>query len=59
MRRLTCGMLLPQLTRKVFSPVSNEDGLTDEEHLKAATELFRRGLKPDEPAQSPEEVLTG
>jgi hypothetical protein len=35
-----------------------EDGLTDEEHLKAATELFMRGLKPDEPAQSPEEVLS-
>jgi hypothetical protein len=51
-------MLLPQLTRKVFSPVSNEDGLTDEEHLKAATELFMRGLNPDEPAQSPEEVLS-
>jgi len=51
-------MLLPQHTRKVFSPVSNEDGLTDEEHLKAATELFMRGLKPDEPAQSSEEVLS-
>jgi hypothetical protein len=51
-------MLLPQLTRKVFSPVSNQEGLTDEAHLRAATELFIRGLEPDEPAQIPEELLS-
>lgn len=43
--RAFIGMLIPQLAGKLFFPALVEDGLTDEEHLQAATELFLRGLR--------------
>lgn len=45
--RAFVGMLMPQLAGKLFFPALGEDGLTDEEHLKAATELFLQGLEPE------------
>jgi len=56
--RAFVGMLLPQLASTLLLPVFNEDGLTGEEHLKAVTELFLRGLEPEGPAQRPQEVLS-
>ena len=41
------GMLIPQLAGKLFFPALVEDGLTDEEHLKNAVEVYLRGLKPE------------
>ncbi len=45
--RVFIGMLIPQLAGKLFFPALVEDGLTDDEHLKAAVELFLRGLRPE------------
>jgi AcrR family transcriptional regulator len=45
--RVFIGMLMPQLAGKLFFPALVEDGLTDDEHLKAAVELFLRGLRPE------------
>lgn len=45
--RAYIGMLVPQLAGNLFFPALMEDGLTNEEHLKTATELFLRGLKPE------------
>jgi TetR/AcrR family transcriptional regulator len=39
------GMLMPQLAGKLLSPALAEDGRTDEEHLKATTELLLQGLE--------------
>jgi AcrR family transcriptional regulator len=46
--RVFIGMLMPQLAGKLFFPALVEDGLTDDEHLKAAVEIFLRGLRPEE-----------
>ena len=45
--RAFIGMLMPQLAGKLFFPALVEDGLTDDEHLKAAVELFLRGLRSE------------
>ena len=45
--RVFIGMLMPQLAGKLFFPALVEDGLTDDEHLKAAVEVFLRGLRPE------------
>ena len=45
--RVFIGMLMPQLAGKLFFPALVEDGLTDDEHLKAAVELFLRGLRSE------------
>ncbi len=42
--RAFMGMLMPQLAGRLFFPALVEDGLTDEEHLKTAVEIFLRGL---------------
>jgi len=46
--RAFMGMLLPQAGGKVFFPAIREDGLTDEEHIEAAVEIFLRGLGREE-----------
>jgi len=43
--RAFIGMLMPQLAGRLFLPALVEDGLTDEEHLQAAVDLFLRGLE--------------
>jgi AcrR family transcriptional regulator len=43
------GMLMPQLAGKLLFPALAEDGLSDEEHLKATTDLFLQGLEPESP----------
>ncbi len=45
--RAFIGMLIPQLAGKLFFPTLVEDGLNDEEHLKAAVDIFLRGLRPE------------
>ncbi len=45
--RAFIGMLIPQIISKAVFPTLNADGLTDEEHLKTATEIFLRGLEPE------------
>ena len=40
------GMLVPQLAGKLFFPALVEDGLTDEEHLQTAIDIFLSGLRP-------------
>ena len=44
--RAFIGMLIPQLAGQLFFPALLEDGLTDEEHLKTAVNIFLEGLKP-------------
>jgi len=44
--RAFMGMLLPQAGGKVFLPTLREDGLTDEEHVENAIEIFLEGLRP-------------
>jgi AcrR family transcriptional regulator len=39
------GMLMPQLAGRLFLPALVEDGLTDEEHLEAAVDIFLSGLR--------------
>lgn len=46
--RAFIGMLVPQVIGRVFFPTLLEDGLTDEEHLETAVEIFLEGLKPEE-----------
>ena len=41
------GMLMPQLAGRLFLPALVEDGLTDEEHLEMAVDLFLEGLRPE------------
>ena len=43
--RAFIGMLVPQLAGKLFFPALVEDGLTDEEHLQSAIEIFLSGLR--------------
>jgi hypothetical protein len=40
-------MLLPQAGGKLFFPVIREDGLTDEEHIETAVNVFLEGLRPE------------
>ena len=44
--RAFIGMLMPQLAGQLFFPALLEDGLTDDEHLKTAVNIFLEGLKP-------------
>ncbi len=44
--RAFIGMLIPQLAGKLFFPALVEDGLTDEEHLQTAIDIFLSGLRP-------------
>ena len=46
--RAFIGMLVPQLAGKLFFPALVEDGLTDEEHLQTAIDIFLSGLRPQE-----------
>ncbi len=46
--RAFIGMLLPQVIGEVLFPTLLEDGLTVEEHLQTAIEIFLEGLKPEE-----------
>lgn len=41
------GMLIPQLLLSAGFPDANPDGLTNEEHLQAAIELFLRGIRAE------------
>lgn len=43
--RAFIGMLVPQLAGRLFFPALTEDGLTDEEHLETAVDIFLRGLR--------------
>ena len=45
--RAFIGMLVPQLAGKLFFPALVEDGLTDEEHLETAIDIFLSGLRPE------------
>jgi TetR/AcrR family transcriptional regulator len=45
--RAFIGMLLPQAGGKLFFPVIREDGLTDEEHIETAVNVFLQGLRPE------------
>ncbi len=45
--RAFIGMLLPQAGGKLFFPVIREDGLTDEEHIATAVNVFLEGLRPE------------
>src|SRR3712207_5381149 len=45
--RAFIGMLLPQAGGKLFFPVIREDGLTDEEHIQTAVNVFLKGLEPE------------
>jgi AcrR family transcriptional regulator len=41
------GMLMPQLAGRLFLPALVEDGLSDEEHLETAVDIFLSGLRPE------------
>ena len=45
--RAFMGMLIPQLAGRMFLPALAEDGLTDEEHLENAVNIFLSGLRPE------------
>jgi len=45
--RAFVGMLVPQVAGKVLFPTFLKDGLTDEEHLETAVEIFLQGLRPE------------
>jgi TetR/AcrR family transcriptional regulator len=45
--RAFIGMLIPQLAGKLFFPTLVEDGLSGEEHLETAVDIFLRGLRPE------------
>jgi TetR/AcrR family transcriptional regulator len=46
--RAFIGMLLPQAAGAIAIPALRADGLTNEEHLATAIDIFLRGLRPDE-----------
>jgi AcrR family transcriptional regulator len=46
--RAFIGMLVPQLAGKMFFPALAEDGLTDEDHLETAVNVFLGGLQPEQ-----------
>ena len=43
--RVFIGLLIPQAVGQAFFPALREDGLTNEEHIAAAIDLFLNGLK--------------
>ncbi len=45
------GMLIPQIADNLLFTALSDDGLTNEEHLKAVADLFLRGLEPEEPGE--------
>jgi TetR/AcrR family transcriptional regulator len=45
--RAFIGMLIPQVVAKVFFPTLMEDGLTDDEHLETAIDIFLEGLRSE------------
>jgi AcrR family transcriptional regulator len=45
--RAFIGMLLPQAGGKLFFPAIREDGLTDEEHVETAIDIFLSGLRAE------------
>ena len=45
--RAFLGMLIPQAGGKLLFPVIRADGLTDEEHIETAVNIFLHGLKPE------------
>jgi AcrR family transcriptional regulator len=45
--RTFMGMLLPQAGGKLFFPAIREDGLTDEEHVETAIDIFLSGLRAE------------
>jgi TetR/AcrR family transcriptional regulator len=45
--RAFIGMLIPQIISKAVFPALNVDGLTDDQHLETAIEIFLKGLKPE------------
>jgi AcrR family transcriptional regulator len=45
--RTFIGMLLPQAGGKLFFPAIREDGLTDEEHVETAIDIFLSGLRAE------------
>ena len=45
--RAFIGMLLPQMFSRVLFPRLRADGLTDEEHLETAIDIFLRGVMND------------
>lgn len=45
--RAFVGMLIPQAAGKILFTALREDGLTDEEHLETAVNIFLEGLKPE------------
>jgi len=44
--RVFIGLLIPQALGQTFLPALRQDGLTNEEHVAAAIDLFLNGLKP-------------
>ena len=44
--RAFVGMLIPQAAGKILFTALREDGLTDEEHMETAVNIFLEGLKP-------------
>ena len=42
-------MLIPQIANNRLFIALSDDGLTDEEHLEAVTDLFLQGLEPEGP----------
>jgi TetR/AcrR family transcriptional regulator len=46
--RAFMGVLLPQAGGKLFLPAIREDGLTDEEHVETAIDIFLSGLRREE-----------
>ena len=49
--RAFIGMLIPQTANNLLFTALSDDGLTNEEHLKAVADLFLRGLEPEEPGE--------
>ncbi len=45
--RAFVGMLIPQAAGKILFTALREDGLTDEEHMETAVNIFLEGLKPE------------
>ena len=45
--RAFLGMLIPQAGGKLLFPAIREDGLTDDEHIETAVNIFLRGLEPE------------
>ncbi|MDP8952793.1 MAG: TetR/AcrR family transcriptional regulator [Actinomycetota bacterium] len=50
--RAFIGMLIPQLAGNLFLPALLEDGLTNQEHLNTAVDIFIEGLRPEEEPSS-------